>query len=126
MRTRSGGLYAPRSTTIKEFFWRYLNAGIKPAATCIPEHSGQLDDIYPVCPDFRTFFVAPDADFQNGISIAASGNVGPVPPQMVSLPVMDCISTVLNSVSIVNLLSDDRQCNFQASQIVFHYGARKR
>ncbi len=26
----------------KKFFWRYLNAGIKPTATCIPEHSGYL------------------------------------------------------------------------------------
>ena len=30
---RSRGLYA-RSNTIKEFFWPYLNAGIKPTATC--------------------------------------------------------------------------------------------
>ncbi len=30
----------PRSSTIKKFFWRYLNAGIKPTATCIAEHSG--------------------------------------------------------------------------------------
>jgi len=26
--------------TLKKFFWRYLNAGIKPTATCIAEHSG--------------------------------------------------------------------------------------
>src|SRR5882762_8250355 len=30
------------ATHPKKFFWRYLNAGIKPTATCIPEHSGYL------------------------------------------------------------------------------------
>src|SRR2546428_1594449 len=43
-RTRSRGPLCPRSNTIKEFFWRYLNAGIKPTATCIPERPPlQLD-----------------------------------------------------------------------------------
>src|SRR6267378_3450782 len=31
---RSRGLYACVQTQLKEFFWRYLNAGIKPTATC--------------------------------------------------------------------------------------------
>jgi hypothetical protein len=38
-RTRSRGLYA-RVQAQSENFWRYLNAGIKPTATCILQHSG--------------------------------------------------------------------------------------